>query len=106
MKEIINSLKKVILKNDLTVKASNGSLMGAKGILFHDREDFKYAIIPTSKGITVHSMPMYCNQALHAKFKKLFKGTSFGKGCIKFKATQEIDAGLFELFIKACAKLA
>lgn len=49
MKEIINLLKQVILKNDPSVKVSNGRLMGTtKGVLFHDREDFKYAIISTS----------------------------------------------------------
>ncbi len=103
MKKTISILKKVILKNDPTVKASNGSLMGAKGILFHENKEFKYAIIPTSNGITIHSMPMYCNKSLHSKYKKKFNA-AFGKGCIRFKLHQKINIELLVLFIKDCAK--
>lgn len=104
MKKTISIIKKIILRHDQAVAASNGILMGSKGILFNESKKLKYAIIPTSKGITVHSIPMYCNKSLHSKYKKRFIDAIFGKGCIRFKLNQEIDVVLLSLFIRDCAK--
>ncbi len=77
--------------------------MGESGVIFREEGEFKYAITEGRDRVTLHALPMYCNSAVHSRFKKLLKGTSFGKGCIRFKATSEVDLSHLAQFIQACA---
>lgn len=95
-------IKKLILQNDPSVIAKNGKIMGEAGILFHQDGDFKYAITANSSRITLHAMPMYCNEKIHKKYSKLLPEASFGKGCIRFKTKDRLDFNLLKKFIREC----
>jgi hypothetical protein len=99
----VGALKQIILKNDLRVKMSKGKMMGEEGLLFHEGNDFKYAITSSPERITLHSLPMYCNQEIHRKYKPLFIGSSFGKGCIRFKPNVDMNTDLLASFVKDCS---
>lgn len=103
MKSKVLKIKHLILEHDPNVIAKTGKMMGEAGILFHENGDFKYAITSSDTRITVHAMPMYCNEKIHKKYTKLFKEASFGKGCIRFKAKAPFDFDTFEKFIRECS---
>lgn len=99
----VSSLQRIILKNDRKVKMSKGKMMGEEGVLFHEGNDFKYAITHSPLRITFHAMPMYCNERIQQKYKPLFIGASFGKGCIRFKPHTAVSQSLLASFVKDCS---
>ena len=104
MDDILNKLKKIILKYDKKVEAKEGKIMGASGTVFNEQEIFKYALAKTKTGYSFHSMAIYANPTLHADFKSKMQKAKFQKGCVNFKSLEDFPADVFEEHMKKSAK--
>ena len=104
MNDILNKLKKIILKYDKNVEAKEGKIMGTNGTVFNQEEVFKYALAKTKTGYSFHSLAMYANPDLYSDFKSKMKKAKFQKGCVNFKSLEDFPAEIFEEHMKKSAK--
>jgi len=104
MDEILEKLKKIILKNDKNVEAVEGKIMGANGTVFNQEDVFKYALAKTKTGYTFHSLAMYANPELFNDLKSKMVKAKFQKGCANFKSEEDFPVKLFEEHMKKSAK--
>lgn len=103
--EVLEKLRKIILKNDKTIKQGTGGVMGnTNGFVFTQEDVFKYGLTKTKTGYSFHSMAMYANPVLYNEFKSKMKKAKFQKGCVNFKSLEDFPADVFEEHIKKSAK--
>ena len=58
--DVLEKLRKIILKNDKTIKQGTGGVMGnTNGFIFTQEGVFKYGVTKTKTGYSFHSMAMY-----------------------------------------------
>ncbi len=103
---LIEAFKRAITENDPSVSITQGLMTAEKGWLFHRKDEFMYAVTASKTRVTLHAMPMYCNEAIHRVYKKLIVNGDFGKGCIRFKPHDTVDIRLIARLIADCAKAA
>ena len=103
---LIEAFKRTITENDPSVSITQGLMTAEKGWLFHRKGEFMYAVTASKTRVTLHAMPMYCNEAIHRVYKKLIVNGDFGKGCIRFKPHDTVDISLIARLIADCAKAA
>ena len=106
MHGISEAFKRTITENDPSVSITQGLMTAEKGWLFHRKDEFMYAVTASKTRVTLHAMPMYCNEAIHRVYKKLIVNGDFGKGCIRFKPHDTVDIRLIARLIADCAKAA
>lgn len=102
---LLKELNELILKNDPAVTATVGSMMGKEMILYNDRGSFKYGLANVKDHISLHILPIYGNQLLHAKYVKLLPRAKFQKGCVNFKSEAEIPLNIMAQLITDCAAI-
>jgi hypothetical protein len=103
--DVLEKLRKIILKSDKTIKQGTGSVMGStNGFVFTQEGVFKYGVNKTKTGYSFHSMAMYANPELHSDFKSKMKKIKFQKGCVNFKSLEDFPLDVFEEHIKKSAK--
>lgn len=101
----IQAIHDIILKNDTTVQASIGPMMGKQMILYFDRGFFKYGLASVKEYMSLHVLPMYTSVPMHAKYQQLLPGAKFQKGCINFKSEAEMPLAIAEQLISDCAPI-
>ncbi len=104
MDDILNKLKKIILKHDKKVEAKEGTHMGGRGTLFNQEDVFKYALAKTKTGYSFHSLAMYANPDLYNDLKSKMTKAKLQKGCVNFKSEEDFPVDLFEEHMKKSAK--
>jgi len=103
--DVLEKLKKIILKNDKTIKEGTGGIMGStNGFVFTQDGVFKYGVAKTKTGYSYHSMAMYADPVLHSDFKSKLKKVKFQKGCVNFKSLEDFPADVFEEHMKKSAQ--
>lgn len=103
--EVLEKLRKIILKNDKTIQQGTGGVMGStNGFVFTQDDVFKYGVTKTKTGYSFHSMAMYANPVLRADLILKMKKAKFQKGCVNFKSLEDFPADVFEEHIKKSAK--
>ncbi|RKR82734.1 hypothetical protein BDD43_2919 [Mucilaginibacter gracilis] len=100
---LMSELHRVILKNDTTVIATVGSMMGKQMILYTDRGSFKYGLAGSKDHITLHVLPIYGNALLHARYVELLPNAKLQKGCINFKNEAQMPLEIAAQLIADCA---
>lgn len=104
-KEVVSTLRKIVLESDKSVKEKVGKAMGGGDSLVYFEEDvFKYNIAITKNHYTFHTLIMYATPALHKLAQDSFPAAKLQKGCINFKSLQEIPADKFTKFMNKSAK--
>jgi hypothetical protein len=101
---LLNAIHNVIVKNDTTVTATVGSMMGKEMILYNC-EMFKYGLASTKDYMSLHCMPIYMNPPVHAKYSALLPKAKLQKGCINFKNEAEMPLDVVSQLITDCAKI-
>lgn len=103
--DVLEKLRKIILKSDKTIKQGTGGVMGNEnGFVFTQEDVFKYGVTKTKAGYSFHSMAMYANPVLYSDFKSKMKKAKFQKGCVNFKTLEDFPAETFEEHMKKSAK--
>lgn len=102
---LLKALHEVILKNDPSVEAVVGMMMGKEMILYNDRGFFKYGLAAPKDYMSLHVLPMYMNPPLHSKYEALLPKAKFQKGCINFKNAEEMPVDIAAQLISACAPI-
>ncbi|HEY6901356.1 MAG TPA: DUF1801 domain-containing protein [Puia sp.] len=102
---LLTSIHEAILREDPSVKATVGSMMGKEMILYNTPGTFKYGLASTKAYMSLHVMPIYMNPPLHEKYKTLLSDASFQKGCINFKTAEEMPLKIVVKLIKDCSKI-
>jgi hypothetical protein len=104
-RDIIDSLRKVILTQDLAIQEHIDSIMSAKhSIVYLQAGVFKYGLSKATSHFSFHSMPLYVHTYLRDMATDLFKNAKIQKGCINFKDLHEISQAGFEAFLEENAK--
>jgi hypothetical protein len=101
--ELLKALHEVITKNDKTVTASVGTMMGKEMILYHAPGTFKYGLASVKSHLSLHVLPIYGSAPLHEKYEKLLPLAAFQKGCINFKNADEMPLDIATALISDCA---
>jgi hypothetical protein len=104
-KPLLQSLHDIILKNDPSVEAVVGSMMGKEMILYNDRGHFKYGLASVKDYMSLHVLPIYMNPPLHTKYEALLPGAKIQKGCINFKSEAELPLTVAAQLITDCAPI-
>lgn len=102
---LLTAMHESILKNDSTVVAEVGKMMGKDMILYTDRAFFKYGLASVKDYMSLHCLPIYMNPPLHAKYQALLPNASIQKGCINFKNETELPPEITEKLITDCAPI-
>lgn len=103
--DVLEKLRKIILKNDKTIKQGTGGVMGnTNGFVFMQNGVFKYGVNKTKTGYSFHSMAMYANPDLFNDLKSKMTKAKFQKGCVNFKSLDDFPAEAFEEHMKKSAK--
>jgi hypothetical protein len=102
---VLMGMHESILKNDSTVVAEVGKMMGKDMILYTDRAFFKYGLASVKDYMSLHCLPIYMNPPLHAKYQALLPGASIQKGCINFKNDTEMPLAITRQLIAECAPI-
>ena len=104
-RQVLTGMHESIIKNDPSVTASIGTMMGKEMILYHDRGFFKYGLASVKDYMSLHCLPMYMNAPLHAKYQALLPDASFQKGCINFKTETHMPLDVTNQLIADCAPI-
>ena len=102
---ILSRINAAILGADKTVSAEIGKMMGKDMILYNAPGTFKYGLSSVKNHISLHLMPIYCNPALHSKYKELLSKASFQKGCINFTNQEEVPLEILKSLLTECSKI-
>ncbi|NAS31955.1 hypothetical protein GTQ40_13290 [Flavobacteriaceae bacterium R38] len=104
-KDIINTMRKIILETDLKVKERVGDIMSSKNCFLYEEDGvFKYGLAKTKNHFTFHSMVMYANPPVHKFIVENSKSLKIQKGCINFNTSNEFPLELFKEFLTISAK--
>ena len=104
-KPLIEAIHNLILKNDPSVEAVVGSMMGKDMILYNDRGHFKYGLAGVKAHMSLHCLPIYMNANLYNQYVALFPKAKVQKGCINFKNETEAPLGIIGSLISDCAPI-
>jgi hypothetical protein len=104
-KNILSSLHSIILKEDPTVVAEIGTMMGKEMILYKEKGNFKYGLASVKNYMSMHIMPIYGGSPLHAKYQVLLPDMEFQKGCINFKTDSNVPLEIIRQLFADCAKI-
>lgn len=100
-REIIDSLRRVILAQDSKVQERIDNIMSTKHSIVYSQEGiFKYGLSRAKSHFSFHSMPLYVHTRLRGMATELFKNAKIQKGCINFKNLSDIPQAGFEAFLK------
>ena len=102
---LIEAIHNLILKNDPSVEAVVGAMMGKEMILYNDRGSFKYGLAGVKEHMSLHCLPIYMNVALHAKYAAMVPKAKVQKGCINFKIETEMPLDVVSALISDCAPI-
>src|SRR5665213_1974447 len=102
---LLTGMHESILKNDASVVAEVGKMMGKDMILYTDRAFFKYGLASVKDYMSLHCLPIYMNPPLHAKYQALLPGANIQKGCINFKSDAEMPLDITDQLITDCAPI-
>jgi hypothetical protein len=103
-KEVLNAIRKLVLKHDKKVVEVVSSLMSKQMLIYNCDGHFKYALAATKTGMTFHSLVMYGYPELHAKYVKLLPKAKFQKGCINFIKPEQMPLEVVDEMMKDFAK--
>jgi hypothetical protein len=103
-RKLLEDIHKVIIRNDKTVKARIGSMMG-KEMIIYECGIFKYGLASTKNYMSLHVMPIYGSPELHRKYKELLPAANFQKGCINFKDEEDLPIIIVNQLITDCATI-
>ena len=101
----LEAIHNTILKNDPTVKATVGSMMGKEMILYNCPGSFKYGLASVKEHMSLHALPIYAEPSLHAKYLALLPNAKLQKGCVNFKNDAEFPLKVVGQLIADCARV-
>jgi hypothetical protein len=104
-KNILSSIHFIIIKEDQTVIAEVGKMMGKEMILYKEKGHFKYGLASVKNYMSMHIMPIYGGSPLHAKYKILMPDMEFQKGCINFKSDKGVPFEIIRQLFADCARI-
>jgi hypothetical protein len=102
---LLNTLHETIIANDPTVNPVIKPMMGKEMILYEERSYMKYGLASTKNYMSLHCLPMYMNQPLHAKYEGLLPAAKFQKGCINFSDTDAMPPAIVAGLIIDCSSI-
>jgi hypothetical protein len=102
---LLTAIHNLVIKNDPSVEAVVGSMMGKEMILYNDRGSFKYGLGNGKDHLSFHCLPIYMDAALHGKYLALLPKAKVQKGCINFKNEIEMPLDVFTGLITDCAPI-
>jgi hypothetical protein len=103
--QLLNTLHKIIMENDKSVKATIQSMMGKEMIIYNAPGTFKYGLSSAKNYMSLHALPIYSSSTLHAKYKSILKEANFQKGCINFTGEEEMPPEIVKDLITDCSKI-
>ena len=103
--DLLTKIHEIILKEDKSVEANVGMMMGKVMILYNSLGSFKYGLSSVKKHISLHAMPIYYKPELHAKFKSLLSNANFQKGCVNFQDENEMPLPILTMLLLDCSKV-
>ena len=103
--QLLKAMHESIIKNDTSVVAEVGKMMGKDMILYTDRAFFKYGLASVKDYMSLHCLPIYMNPPLHTKYHELLPGANIQKGCINFKNEHEMPLEITDRLITECAPI-
>ena len=106
-KEVLSSLRELLLKHDKDIKESVGHMMESQMLMYCTKEDsiMKYALASAKSHMSFHSVVMYASSTrfggtgLREKYEKLMPKAKFQKGCINFKSAEQFPLDVAKNFI-------
>ncbi|WP_212004994.1 hypothetical protein [Chitinophaga sp. HK235] len=101
----LSMLHETIVAHDPTVIPVIKPMMGKEMILYEERSYMKYGLASTKNYMSLHCMPIYMNQPLHAKYVKLLPAARFQKGCINFSAADAMPPAIIAALIADCSSI-
>jgi hypothetical protein len=104
-REILSAMHKVIISVDEKVIPEVSKMMGQEMLVYKCNGIMKYALASGKAHMSLHVLPMYGSIKIHEKFKKLLDKAKFQKGCINFKAADEMPLKIVGQLIKDCAPI-
>ncbi|HEV7232577.1 MAG TPA: DUF1801 domain-containing protein [Bacteroidia bacterium] len=102
--KLLKQIHETILKVDKSVTAEIEPMMG-KEMIIYKCDTFKYALGSVKEHMSLHLLPIYMCPDIHAKYKALLKKASFQKGCVNFKAADEMPMDIVKALVADCAKV-
>ncbi len=103
--DVLTSIHHIILKNDPTVEPIIEPMMGKEMIIYKAKGMMKYALSAGNKYMSLHVLPMYMVQNVHATYQPLFPLAKFQKGCINFSDQNELPLKTLEQLIIDCSTI-
>ncbi|HEV9038388.1 MAG TPA: hypothetical protein VGQ51_17250 [Puia sp.] len=104
-RKVLSDIHSIILKEDSTVAAEVGLMMGKEMILYKERGYFKYGLSSVKSYMSMHVMPIYGGSPLHARYQKLLPQAEFQKGCINFRNEAEVPPDVLQRLFADCANV-
>ena len=102
---ILTKINEAILENDKSVEAVIVPMMRVEMIIYKARGTMKYGLASVKNYMSLHLLPIYGSQPLHAKYQALLPKASFQKGCINFKDEAEMPNDIVQQLICDCAPI-
>ncbi|NML40083.1 DUF1801 domain-containing protein [Chitinophaga sp. G-6-1-13] len=102
---LLSMLHETIMANDPTVTPVIKPMMGKEMILYEERSYMKYGLASTKNYMSLHCLPIYMNEPLHAKYVKLLPAAKFQKGCINFSDADAMPSAIVAALITDCSAI-
>ncbi len=102
---ILTKIHEAILENDKSVEAIVEPMMRIEMIIYKAKGSMKYGLASVKNHLSLHLLPIYGSQLLHAKYKALLPNANFQKGCINFKNEDEMPIDIVKQLICDCAPI-
>ena len=103
--DILSKIHSIIIQEDKSVEPKIGTMMGKEMILYNTPGIFKYGLSSVKNYISLHAMPIYASNTIHAKYKSLLHKANFQKGCINFRDEKEMPLEILRMLIADCSKI-
>jgi hypothetical protein len=101
--DLLNALHEVILAADPSVAPSVKPMMSKNMILYEECGVMKYGLANVKAHLSFHSLPMYMDPTLHAKYESLLPNAKFQKGCINFTNADAVPPDVLAALVKECS---
>jgi hypothetical protein len=101
--ELMNTLHDTIIANDPNVTFAIKPMMGKEMIMYEEGHYMKYALASTKSHMSLHSLPMYMNADVHAKYAVLLSAAKFQKGCINFTGAAAMPVAIVAALVADCS---
>ncbi|RBL90361.1 DUF1801 domain-containing protein [Chitinophaga flava] len=102
---LLSMLHETIVANDPTVNPVIKPVMGKEMILYEERFYMKYGLASAKNHMSLHCLPIYMDQVLHAKYVTLLPAAKFQKGCINFSDTDAMPPAIVAALIADCSSI-